>query len=158
MDLGWKPPSESLSDMNFTPLVDIMLVLMIIFMITSPLDPAGVELDLPEADAARIPRKDQVLTVYMNVKNEIVISNQDGKVVKTSPGHVREALRSFPQAHEANVKGDKNLPYQDVMSLLVELKGAGIKKLGLLTQKPQGTEDSSNAIGGSADNSTGGSR
>ena len=152
MDLGWKPPSESLSDMNFTPLVDIMLVLMIIFMITSPLDPAGVELDLPEADAARIPRKDQVLTVYMNLNREVVISNQEGTVVKTSPGHVREALRSFPQAKEANVKGDRNLPYQDIMSLLVELKGAGIKKLGLLTQKPgsgkDGNSDGADGEGG----------
>jgi biopolymer transport protein TolR len=136
MDLDYKSSAGSISEMNLTPLVDVMMVLMIIFMVTSSQDPSGIDLDLPEADAPEIKKIEDKLTIYMELNETITISKGESKIIKTDILNVRKALEAnFPNNKEADIKGDKNLKYQKIISLLMETQKAGITRLGLLINK-----------------------
>ena len=128
---------QPIADMNLTPLIDVMMVLMIIFMITSPLDPSGVNLDLPEADADTLPRDDDRVTVFMDASGAITLQVGEQPAVNATLETVTQLLKTrFAGKKEANIKADKGLRYQSVMTLLVRVREAGIKSIGLITAPP----------------------
>jgi biopolymer transport protein ExbD len=134
MNLDYKPPGGPISEMNLTPLIDVMMVLMIIFMITSPLDPAGIDLDLPLAASSPLPRDDKKITIFLNKNSIVSISQGDKPPINTDLENVKNMLlKNFPGLKEANIKADRNLKYQHVITLLMNVKSAGFTKIGLVT-------------------------
>ncbi|MBU1241447.1 biopolymer transporter ExbD, partial [Myxococcota bacterium] len=126
-------------EMNLTPLVDVMMVLMIIFMVTSSMDPAGIDLDLPDTTET-LPDKDlPTLTIYMELSGKITLSRGDKQTHSTDmeslPGTLMQRYRGVT---EANIKGDRKLSYERIMELLVKTRMGGIRKLNLLMDRVSG--------------------
>jgi biopolymer transport protein TolR len=127
-----KQPRTALAEINVTPLVDVMLVLLIIFMITAPMLQQGLDVNLPVATGTTQPsREDQiVLTV-----------TKDGKVYLNQTVYTLEALRPKLQALYQNrrdqtlfLRADVEVTYGTVVQVMDEVKKAGIVKLGMITQ------------------------
>ena len=123
-----------LADINITPLVDVMLVLLIIFMITAPMLHQGIEVALPQADADPLP---------MRVDDPLVLSvNRDGLVyVQEEPIHPSQLIERLQPLIEARgdetvfLKGDRELPYGVVMEVLDILHDGGIHHVGMVTER-----------------------
>lgn len=123
--------SETLSEINVTPFVDVMLVLLIIFMVTAPLIQQGVDVNLPEATAKGLksPEDPKILTI-----------DKSGKIYFDKHEVAMEKLRGFVAAVKENtgleelyLKADKDVPYGTVVKVMAEIKAAGIDRLGMIT-------------------------
>lgn len=133
--LGEEEHSE-LANINVTPLVDVMLVLLIIFMITAPMLHQGIEVALPKADAEPI---------TLRVDDPLVLSvNRDGLVyVQDEPIHPSQLMERLAPLLEARdedavfLKGDRELPYGTVMEVLAILNKGGVLQVGMVTEKPE---------------------
>ncbi len=125
-----------LADINVTPLVDVMLVLLIIFMITAPMLHQGIEVALPQADAESLP---------MRVDDPLVLSiNLDGLVyVQSDPVHPSQLVERLLPLLEARqekavfLKGDRELAYGKVIEVLDILHRGGITQIGMVTERPR---------------------
>lgn len=125
-----------LADINVTPLVDVMLVLLIIFMVTAPMLHQGVEVALPRADAENLP---------LRVDDPLILSvNRDGLVyVEDTPVHpsqIAERLRPILEARGDDtvfLKGDRSVEYGRVVEVLDLLHQAGITRVGMVTERPE---------------------
>jgi biopolymer transport protein TolR len=123
-----------LADINITPLVDVMLVLLIIFMITAPMLHQGIEVALPQADAEALP---------MRVDDPLVLSvNRDGLVyIQDEPIHPSQLMERLQPLIEARgddtvfLKGDRELAYGVVMEVLDILHDGGIQHVGMVTER-----------------------
>jgi biopolymer transport protein TolR len=123
-----------LADINITPLVDVMLVLLIIFMITAPMLHQGIEVALPQVDAEPLP---------MRVDDPLVLSiNRDGLVyVQDEPIHPSQLIERLQPLVAARgddtvfLKGDRELPYGVVMEVLDILHDGGIQRVGMVTER-----------------------
>ncbi len=123
-----------LADINITPLVDVMLVLLIIFMITAPMLHQGIEVALPQAEAEALP---------MRVDDPLVLSvNRDGLVyVQEEPIHPSQLIERLQPLIEARgddtvfLKGDRELAYGVVMEVLDILHDGGIQHVGMVTER-----------------------
>jgi len=123
--------SRFLSEINVTPFVDVMLVLLIIFMVTAPLVQHGVDVDLPKATTRHITAKEEQLTITLTRDKEIYINE-----MKVELDRLREKLiKIFKQRTDNQLffKASKDLPYEFVVRVMAEIKNAGIDKLGLVT-------------------------
>ena len=126
-----------LADINVTPLVDVMLVLLIIFMITAPMLHQGIEVALPEADSE---------PMQLDVDDPLVLSiNRDGIVyVQDDPVHPTQLVERLQPLIEARrgeavfLKGDRELPYGKVVEVLDLLHRGGITDIGMVTETPEG--------------------
>ena len=120
-----------MADINVTPLVDVMLVLLIIFMITAPMLSTGLEVDLPETKAGALEQKEPLLIV-VNRKGEIFIENKkfDLKSLKTWLLQARKA----GLVKAINLKADRRCPYGQVARILAEIEAAGFSEIGLVTR------------------------
>lgn len=122
----------ALSEINVTPLVDVMLVLLIVFMVSAPLMQQGVQVDLPKANAgsmAEVP--DQVVLVV--TKNRQVQIN--GNTI--AAGTLRARLEAIAQAKnnvEVLIQGDQSVAYGFIAQVMAEVKRAGINRVGLMTE------------------------
>ena len=123
-----------MSDINVTPFVDVMLVLLIVFMVTAPLLTVGVPVDLPETKAASL--NDTVEPVVLSV-------DQDGKIYIQETGIEFENLVPRLRAVTGNnpdvrifVRGDSRIPYGQVMAVMGEVSAAGFKKVALVAKLP----------------------
>ena len=136
-----------LADINVTPLVDVMLVLLIIFMVTAPMLHQGVEVTLPKADAGALP---------LRTEDPLVLSiNRDGLVyVEDTPVHpsqVPDRLRPILEARGDDtvfLKGDENVAYGRVIEVLDVLHQAGITRIGMITERRLGGEAGDTGSGG----------
>jgi len=128
-----------LADINVTPLVDVMLVLLIIFMIAAPMLHQGIEVALPRAQAKNLPQK---------VEDPIVLSiNRDGLVyLRETPvpnADLVDRLKAQLQARPDDtvfLKGDRDAPYGRVVDVLDILQRGGIQHVGMVTERPQHPE------------------
>lgn len=118
-----------MAEINVTPFVDVMLVLLIIFMMTAPLLQQGIDVDLPEAKGKGLPPKERVSltikkdgSIYMN-KNKVTLKQMKRKLTAISKLNPNVFLRA-----------DKDVPYGRVVSVISEIKEAGIEKLGMITK------------------------
>lgn len=114
-----------MSDINVTPFVDVMLVLLIIFMVTAPLMIQGIDVDLPETTATEIKTKEDPLILTINKKREISIekhvielNNLDGKL---------KSIFKYRRDKEVLLRGDKDVPYGFVIKVMAAARRAGIK-------------------------------
>ena len=128
-----------MAEINVTPMVDVMLVLLIIFMVSAPLLTVGVPLDLPQTQAKSLDNDKEPLTVSVNTKGEVFLQNTEIKVDDLVP-----KLQAITQARGGNderiyVRGDKKVDYGTVMRVMGRLSAAGFRRVALVTEVEQGS-------------------
>ena len=128
---------SSLSQINVTPFVDVMLVLLIIFMVTAPMLDQGVEVDLPEvAEAPGLPSQEEPLVVTLDRKGQIMIGKAKiNQIAKLGPV-IQQALKGKPD-REVFLEADQKVPYGRVVQVMAAVKKAGVEKLGMVTRLPE---------------------
>ena len=124
--------NEPMSEINVTPFVDVMLVLLIIFMVTAPLLTVGVQVDLPESAADSLPDDQEPLTVSINSKGEIFIQEHQVKYKKIVPKIL--AIAKNRTDTRIYVRGDKTINYGRVLEVMGTLSGAGFSKVALISE------------------------
>ncbi len=132
-------PGGTLSEINVTPLVDVMLVLLIIFMIAAPMLTTGVDVELPKADAPRMEIDEDVPVISVQKDQRIFLFDEEISLdVLQQRLQTDERLRSVD---EVFVQADESVPYGTVAQVLALVRQAGIGKMGLVTdpvtRKPQ---------------------
>ena len=123
--------NEPMSEINVTPFVDVMLVLLIIFMVTAPLLTVGVQVDLPES-AADSTDDQEPLTISINSKGEIYIQEHQVTYQKMVPKLL--AIAKNRTDTRIYVRGDKNINYGRVLEVMGTLSGAGFSKVALISE------------------------
>ena len=120
------------AEINVTPLVDVMLVLLIIFMVTAPMMTQGLEVELPETTAKSLRQEEEPLVVTLNKEGAISL----GKLTVTNI-QLREQLSAMGEEEKKKpiyLHADKNVPYGSVVTVMADIKQAGFEKLGMVTQ------------------------
>lgn len=123
---------KTISEINVTPFVDVMLVLLIIFMVTAPLLTSGIKINLPESSSILKNEKKDPVTVSINSKGEIFI--QKNKFTKDQLIKKLTLLKKNNQNLKIYIKGDKKLDYGKVMDLMNLINRSGFKKVALVTR------------------------
>ena len=118
-------------DINVTPLVDVMLVLLIVFMVTAPLLTTGLRIALPEVKAAQTPVKDARLLVSITKEERVLFGEED------VTSHVDQALKENPRVQkerEIYIRADKNARYGIVATVVAAARNSGVESLNLLVE------------------------
>ena len=123
---------EPMSEINVTPFVDVMLVLLIIFMVTAPLLTVGVQVDLPESAADSLPDDQEPLTLSINSKGEIYIQEHQVTYQKMVPKLL--AIAKNRTDTRIYVRGDKTINYGRVLEIMGMLSGSGFTKVALISE------------------------
>jgi biopolymer transport protein TolR len=118
-----------LSEINVTPFVDVMLVLLVIFMVTAPLLQQGIDVNLPKAKGKDLPPEERITLV---VKKGGTIYMNENAVSITEMRHKLEAISKLNP--NVFLKADRDVPYGFVVEIMGEIKEAGIEKLGMITE------------------------
>jgi biopolymer transport protein TolR len=124
--------NRSMSEINVTPLVDVMLVLLIIFMVTAPMMQQGIDVDLPQTTSQPVEAQEERLIITIKANREIFINQE-----KVDPRLLRRRLERTAAARlnqEVLLCADRSVPYGFVVQTMAEIKNAGIEKLGMVTQ------------------------
>ena len=131
--MGFEGYSDRLmSDINVTPFVDVMLVLLVIFMVTAPMMLQGVEVDLPETTSQPLASKKENLIISINNKNQVFIND-----FQVTLDFLQEKLKKILEGRENRevyLRADKEISYGFVVRVMSELKGAGVENLGMVTE------------------------
>jgi biopolymer transport protein TolR len=127
-----------MSEINVTPFVDVMLVLLIIFMVAAPLLTVGVPIELPETQANAINADTQPITVSINREGQIHL--QETEVVIDEVVPKLQAIAKTGYEERIFVRGDKDADYGTVMKVMARVSAAGFKNLGLVTLQEQSTQ------------------
>ena len=128
----YRSKKEPMSEINVTPFVDVMLVLLIIFMVTAPLLTVGVQVDLPESAADSLPDDQEPLTLSSYSKGEIYMQEQQVTYQKMIPKLL--AIAKNRTDTRIYVRGDKNINYGRVLEVMGTLSGAGFSKVALISE------------------------
>jgi biopolymer transport protein TolR len=128
-----------MSEINVTPMVDVMLVLLIIFMISAPLLTVGVPLDLPQSQAKSLDQDKEPLTISVNLQGQVFLQNTEIGVEELVP-----KLKAITEARggmdeRIYVRGDKKVDYGTVMKVMGRLSSAGFHRVALVTEVEQGS-------------------
>ena len=121
-----------MGEINVTPLVDVMLVLLIVFMVTAPLLTVGVTVDLPETAAAPLPGQDEPLAVSVGRRGEVYL--QDSAIALEDLGPRLRAITERKPDARIFVRGDKVIDYGRVMEVVGAIHAAGFTKVALVTE------------------------
>jgi len=121
-----------MSDINVTPLVDVMLVLLIIFMVTAPMMIQGVEVNLPKTTTKSIKSPEDPLILTVTKKGELFIEN-NRLTLETIEPKLKSILK-YRRDKQVLLKADKDIPYGFVIQVISRVKRAGIDKLGMITE------------------------
>jgi biopolymer transport protein TolR len=132
MDTSSSRDSTTISQINVTPLVDVMLVLLVIFMVTAPIIQQGVQVNLPQAKAAAIPSTEQLLVVSIAKNGKIYLN--DNVMTLDELGSKIRAIRANEVDKQVYVRADQDVRYGLVMKTIAELKQAGIERVGMVTR------------------------
>ncbi|WP_417476902.1 ExbD/TolR family protein [Maricaulis sp.] len=123
----WKPKAE----INVTPFVDVMLVLLIVFMITAPLLTVGVPVDLPRTEARNLPAGEEPLTISITLDGEIYLQETVVTLAELAPRLT--AIAGTGYASRIYIRADDGAPYGDVARVMARVNAAGFTNLGLVT-------------------------
>lgn len=126
-----------MSEINVTPMVDVMLVLLVVFMVSAPLMTVGVPVDLPKTDASQMVGQDEPLVVSVNAKGEVFLQETQITLEQLVPRLV--AITQNKKDTRIFVRGDKAIAYGQVMEVMGTVNLAGFTRVALLTQLPSGT-------------------
>ena len=127
-----------MSEINVTPMVDVMLVLLIIFMVSAPLLTVGVPIDLPQTQAKSLDQDREPLTVSVNLQGKVFLQNSEIPIEELVPKlkAVTEARGGFDE--RIYVRGDRKVDYGAVMRVMGRLSSAGFRRVALVTEIEQG--------------------
>lgn len=131
MQTGGNNDSHFMSEINVTPFVDVMLVLLIIFMVTAPMMVQGVNVDLPKATAKALKTNEEQLIISVDLEGNVFINEQPVSVVGLAP-KLRAILEHF-ENRNVYLKADKKVPYGIVVNVMSKIKQAGVDSLGMIT-------------------------
>jgi biopolymer transport protein TolR len=120
-----------MSEINVTPLVDVMLVLLIIFMVTAPMMMEGVDVNLPQTKTKSIKTQEDPLILSVTKKGDVFLENHTVKLEDL--GQKIETVLKYRKEKEVLLRADKDIPYGFVVKVMAEVKRAGIAKLGMVT-------------------------
>jgi len=128
-----------MSEINVTPMVDVMLVLLIIFMVSAPLLTVGVPIDLPQSQAKSLEQDKEPLTISVNDKGKVYLQNAEIEV-----DNLITKLQAVAEARGGTdariyVRGDKNVDYGTMMKVLGRLSAAGFHRVAFVTEFEQGS-------------------
>jgi biopolymer transport protein TolR len=123
---------EFMSDINVTPFVDVMLVLLIIFMVTAPMMMQGLDVDLPETTAKPLKSEKENLIITINKDHQVFIN--DFQITVDSLSEKLSKVLEGRRDREVYLKADKNIPWGVVAQVMAEIKGAGVEQLGMVTE------------------------
>ena len=128
-----------MSEINVTPMVDVMLVLLIIFMVSAPMLTVGVPIDLPQTQAKSLDQDKEPLTVSVNTKGEVYLQNSEIKIDELVPK--LQAITSARGGSDERiyVRGDRKVDYGTVMRVMGRLSAAGYRRVALVTEVEQGS-------------------
>jgi biopolymer transport protein TolR len=126
--------SKLLSDINVTPLVDVVLVLLIVFMVTAPMLQMGIDVNLPRVKSKSIDVAEEKLVLTINGSKEIYINKY--KTSMTDLSTKLESIFSNRIDREVFMRADKTVPYGFVVEVMSEIRKAGVDKLGMITEPP----------------------
>jgi biopolymer transport protein TolR len=127
-----------MAEINVTPMVDVMLVLLIIFMVSAPLLTVGVPIDLPQSQAKSLEQDKEPLTISVNEKGQVYLQNSEISVDELMPK--LEAVAQTRGGTDARiyVRGDKKVDYGTMMRVMGRLSAAGFHRVALVTEFEQG--------------------
>ncbi len=132
MDTASQRDSTTISQINVTPLVDVMLVLLVIFMVTAPIIQQGVQVNLPQAKAGAIPGTEELLVVTIAKNGKIYLNDNPMSVAEL--GDKLRAIRKLQRDKQVYLRADQDVRYGLVMKTIAEIKQAGIERLGMVTR------------------------
>jgi biopolymer transport protein TolR len=125
----------TMSQINVTPLVDVMLVLLVIFMVTAPMMQQGVQVNLPKAETKSLAPKEDTLVVSVDKSGKTFINTSE-----IQADQLKDKLNSMlagREKREVFLKADSSVPYGEVVRVMAQIKGAGVERLGMVTESPQ---------------------
>jgi biopolymer transport protein TolR len=125
----------AMNEINMTPFIDVMLVLLIIFMVTAPLMTAGVPIDLPKAAAAPLNVDAKPVTLSIKADGKIFLGESEGADGGIVPALTAAAKQGFEE--RIFVRGDKKVDYGRVAQVMATVTGAGFKRVALVTEQDQ---------------------
>jgi biopolymer transport protein TolR len=128
-----------MSEINVTPLVDVMLVLLIIFMVTAPLMTVGVPVDLPRTNASQLNQEQEPLTISVTSEGKIFLQESEVPLEALVP-QLQAIMRNQPQGQPERrifVRGDRAISYGQVMEVMGTVSAAGFSRVALLAEQPQ---------------------
>jgi len=134
MEIGSRDNRDrgTMSQINVTPLVDVMLVLLVIFMVTAPMMQQGVQVNLPKAEAKALTAQEESVVVSIERSGKVFINSAE-----IPAGDLRTKLSDIfasKSKKEVFLKADTDVPYGEVVKTMTEIKGAGIERLGMVTE------------------------
>jgi biopolymer transport protein ExbD/biopolymer transport protein TolR len=129
------PGSRPMSDINMTPLIDVMLVLLVIFMITAPLMTTSLKLDLPKTEGARPSDAPQFIAVAINEQGQMFVGDE-AVTPEQLLQRARDAARRDPLT-EVQLRADSRVPYGRVAELIGLVQDAGLSRVGFVTEAPK---------------------
>ena len=121
-----------MAEINVTPLVDVMLVLLVIFMVTAPMMQQGVQVNLPKADTRAMTPAEEAVVVSVDKSGKVFIDKEE-----IPAGELRKRLSELFVSRakkEVFLKADAGVPYGEVVRTMADIKGAGIERLGMVTE------------------------
>ena len=125
---------EALSQINVTPLVDVMLVLLVIFMVTAPILQQGVSVNLPRVEAGALSGEEIQLVVTVNPQGKVYLND----AALTPPELLAKLQAIMRERPDRNVylRADASVPYGEVMRVIAAIRQAGVQRLGMVTEPP----------------------
>ena len=138
------------SQINVTPLVDVMLVLLVIFMVTAPIIQQGVEVSVPQVKASALPGKEEQFVVSITRNQEIYLN--DTRLGLEQLSEKLQAIAAVRPDRQVFVRADEQVPYGAVIKTMAAIKAAGIENVGMVTEMPPLGEEAAagGALGGGA--------
>ncbi|OGU15693.1 MAG: protein TolR [Geobacteraceae bacterium GWC2_53_11] len=121
-----------MAEINVTPLVDVMLVLLVIFMVTAPMMQQGVQVNLPKADTKAMAPAEESVVVSVDKSGKVFVDKEE-----VPAGDLRKRLTAMfvtRAKKEVFLKADAGVPYGEVVRTMADIKGAGIERLGMVTE------------------------
>ncbi len=128
-----------MSEINVTPMVDVMLVLLIIFMVSAPLLTVGVPIDLPQTQAKSLDQDKEPLTLSVNVKGQVFLQNSEIQIEELVPKLKAVTERRGGFEERIYVRGDRKVDYGTVMRVMGRISQAGFRRVALVTEVEQGS-------------------
>jgi len=129
---GQQDDRRPMADINVTPLVDVMLVLLVIFMVTAPLLQQGVQVNLPKANTKAMTPQDEAVVVSVDKSGKVFINKDE--IPAADLRNRLAAMFASREKKEVFLKADAGVPYGEVVKAMADIKGAGIERLGMVTE------------------------
>jgi len=133
MGMGGRNDNRGImAEINVTPLVDVMLVLLVIFMVTAPMMQQGVQVNLPKADTKAMSPQEEAVVVSVDKSGKVFIDKDE--IPASDLRNRLTTMFASREKKEVFLKADAGVPYGEVVRAMADIKGAGIERLGMVTE------------------------